>query len=927
MLGIATSCARKQPLCSSLEEAKCKREFDRQVDSLQRSMVRLELSTTTHKHGKLESEGGQIKAPNRTLIERAHYLGQRRSAMETAAKLTDTELLESIVFNAVARAKQENYEIEILEDAERDAGIPQPPRPRIPISVHLNGPRTKEFVYNSRGRRIHIRTDWTSAYEVLGLPPQPAHQQFCTSSKGVVLLVHGLNGHANRPTWGFLAHRLQLAGYHPVGFDFQGHGYSDRFCPGSQNPYYDYTRALINDYTELVDDMMWILSKLFVPQEEMRARAHEQEAGNKQQHGALDAACADRLLVSEYYQTPGGRKRKGRADSITKSELEEQDDLVLDCFLIHRFALGTPLFVAGTSMGGACSLMMSSILAKFKKAHDLAEQLGDPDALFRDMNALSLEDPTRRVVPVQPSAPSAGLHTDSGSGSASSIERHTGSYIGWVGLGDDEEDEDVTAFDNDEEDSASLRKMLVDPFVNVYKFLAAEFSDRPGPMAPITRRVSSEVQGRVKALSNKVQDQVQAVTSRVSTVTAQVQDKVLAVKIQVDSRVQAVKATVESKVRAVKSEVGSKVYAVKSQIKGKLRDVFQGKVGVHGLGSNMPGKDGGFDTDAEEPDWLDNMIGYLDSRSEPVVPSSTFAAGEDRGSTILYNNHEYPRQMMLHMGQLAGQGFAGAVLISPACAVDTPHPALVTFMKHVAVPLMPTLVVPQFLRRSDDSTSWNSVSFKSYNKTDGYPSGLSWGENVKLRTAYTILNLMQAVTDEIPYMDFPYIVLHDPLDRVTAFTGVKHLMEAAGSALGGEHMAESEADYVKCPALKGRDPLYALRRNRMGRLVVVPDGKHDIASNKTDLLTAEVVGFLNEAVAKREREGGKGRSSSFCSINTAGSASPARAVSSASSAAPHSFSSPPSPAAPASPPASASLATSAATAKLSPLPAPKRQRR
>ena len=183
----------------------------------------------------------------------------------------DTELLESIVFNAVARAKQLNYEIEMLEDSERDSGNPQPPRPRIPISSLLNGPRTPEFVYNSRGRRIHVRTDWTSAYELLGLNSKPYTKQFTTPTKGVVILVHGLNGHANRPTWGFLAHRYQEAGYHPVGFDFHGHGYSDRFCPGTQNPYYSYTRALISDYTELVDDMLWVISKLFVTDSEVHA--------------------------------------------------------------------------------------------------------------------------------------------------------------------------------------------------------------------------------------------------------------------------------------------------------------------------------------------------------------------------------------------------------------------------------------------------------------------------------------------------------------------------------------------------------------------------------------------------------------------------------------------------------------------------------
>ena len=491
----------------------------------------------------------------------------------------------------------------------------------------------------------------------------------------------------------------------------------------------------------------------------------------------------------------------------------------------------TPLFIQGVSMGGACAIIISSILCKFQKAHRRAAAAGNPGALFSDMNAISLEDPVKRTIPVR--APS--VHTESGSDSA--VNHHAADSAADSATETNLSSE-ATAFDNDEEDSEGLQKMLIHPFVNIYHFLQEEFSSVTSSVNQVTQRVHDRVVRVTSSVGNKV-----------LAVKNKVENKVLAVKNKVEERVQRVRHTVVDKVHQLESQV----MAVKRRVHGELLDVFEGRVGVHGMGSNVSSEGS---TAPAEPDWLDAVLGRLDAnQNEDYAEPAYYAAGEDRGDTILYNGYEYPRQMLLHLGKVASLSFAGAILVSPACAVDTPHPALVTFLKHFAVPLMPTLVVPQALRRSDDSTNWSSVSFRSYNKTDGYPSGLSWGENVKFRTAYTILNMMQAVNDEIPHMDFPYLAIHDPLDRVTAFTGVKHLMEVAGSEVDATEASTSplqpeQEEYLRCPSLKGGD-LYVLRRNRLGRLVVVPEGKHDIASNNTDLLLREVLAFANELTGNR----------------------------------------------------------------------------
>ena len=747
---------------------------------------------------------------------------------------SDADLLESIVLNAIVKTKQANYDIETLEDTERHHGSTEPPRPRIAISSLLNSPRTDEFVYNSRGRRIHVRTEWNTAYELLGLEPISVPRQgLTTPTKGIVIFVHGMNGHANRPTWAFLAHRLQLAGYHPVGFDFQGHGYSDRYTPGTQNPYYDHTRALINDYTELIDDMLWLISKLFVTMKE-KEKENEKEKQEEEEE-ALRQGTGKMHLWSQYYHTEGGRKRKGRAESISLEELEhhgfdvDTDDLYHDYNLRHRFSIGTPLFFKGVSMGGATALLMSSIMEKLHRAQERADQEGNPVALFADMNAISLEDPEKRTV--QPTFSSE--HSDS-----------------------DEEEENSenndTSYDNDEEDSNSLRKMLVDPFVNTYRFLSREFS-------------------AVKTVTA-----VNTVLTSVNSVKIKVQEKVNSVKSKVEDSVRKVKSGMKTQVDKVKGQVR----AVKSRVKGELMDVYQGKVGVHGMGSNVHRGE----AVEEDMDWIDQALGYIDSKNKGKnYEPADLVAGEDRGEVIFYNSHEYPREVMLHMGEVS-RGFKGAILVSPAIAVDTPHPALVAFLKHIAVPLMPTVVLPQFLRRSDDSTNWSSVSFKSYNKTDGYPDGLSWGENVKFRTAYTILNMIRAIGTEIPHINFPYLAVHDPLDRVTAFSGVVNLMHTAGnkcdsrkinsvggagtpnkyktstSSSSGNSSSSAKRErsgslsspsgnsdlYIRCAGLQSKEPIFVKRQNSLGKLVVVIDGKHDIASNKTDVLLEEVLDYLHE---------------------------------------------------------------------------------
>ena len=104
----------------------------------------------------------------------------------------------------------------------------------IPAAIHL--PRGDEFVLNSRGQRLHVRTSW---------PVDAASTHCC------VLAMHGYGAHSNRPTFRALGESLSSKGIAFVSFDFHGHGYSEG------------ERGLVESPLNLVDDALCVLLALY----------------------------------------------------------------------------------------------------------------------------------------------------------------------------------------------------------------------------------------------------------------------------------------------------------------------------------------------------------------------------------------------------------------------------------------------------------------------------------------------------------------------------------------------------------------------------------------------------------------------------------------------------------------------------------------
>lgn len=94
--------------------------------------------------------------------------------------------------------------------------------------------RSPEFVFNSRGDKLHVRSFWPS-----------------DKPKAVVIFLHGYSAHISRPHHLPIANQLNENGYAYICLDFHGHGYSEGL------------RGYVQDFTHLEDDVISLLFHLY----------------------------------------------------------------------------------------------------------------------------------------------------------------------------------------------------------------------------------------------------------------------------------------------------------------------------------------------------------------------------------------------------------------------------------------------------------------------------------------------------------------------------------------------------------------------------------------------------------------------------------------------------------------------------------------
>lgn len=157
--------------------------------------------------------------------------------------------------------------------------------------------------------------------------------------------------------------------------------------------------------------------------------------------------------------------------------------------------------------------------------------------------------------------------------------------------------------------------------------------------------------------------------------------------------------------------------------------------------------------------------------------------------------------------------FKGCLLFCPAVFVDQPPFFVRLLMTYVLVPLFPETEIPSgFTSLSDHSLVWESADYYRYVKADTPPAGLSWGGNLRFQTGLALLNAADEVKASINKMTFPFVVFHDPDDKVCRVQGSEMLI------MESKLVKEDDKEIVR--VVGGRHDLIANRLEDMAKLSV-----------------------------------------------------------------------------------------------------------
>lgn len=177
----------------------------------------------------------------------------------------------------------------------------------------LNLPQSPEFVINSRGQRLHVRTS--------------ASQGPC---KGLVVNLHGYGAHCSRVNFSALSSHFTSMQYHYVAFDFHGHGYSEG------------ERHFIADHRHLLDDLGSVLAALY----------REEEQKTPSPALAPIAAAATAATTTDAH-APAPASAAPPAAAGDSQPLNILLPPLLTC---------TPFYLLGSSLSGALSLLYAQHL-------------------------------------------------------------------------------------------------------------------------------------------------------------------------------------------------------------------------------------------------------------------------------------------------------------------------------------------------------------------------------------------------------------------------------------------------------------------------------------------------------------------------------------------------------------------------------------
>lgn len=181
----------------------------------------------------------------------------------------------------------------------------------------INIPKSSEFVFNSRGLRLHVRTFFPRPQDIVTTDKTNKNKNASCKKNGVlrpraiIFALHGFGVHANHPVHRIFAREFNKQNLAYVTLDFHAHGHSEarRVSAKTELRYY------VEQFEDLGDDVLSVITALY-------SYGHHQQ----QPQGP-----ADRCVLNVPYVE----------DNDAKALMDLSD---------------IPFFIMGQSMGGAAAL-------------------------------------------------------------------------------------------------------------------------------------------------------------------------------------------------------------------------------------------------------------------------------------------------------------------------------------------------------------------------------------------------------------------------------------------------------------------------------------------------------------------------------------------------------------------------------------------
>lgn len=135
----------------------------------------------------------------------------------------------------------------------------------------------------------------------------------------------------------------------------------------------------------------------------------------------------------------------------------------------------------------------------------------------------------------------------------------------------------------------------------------------------------------------------------------------------------------------------------------------------------------------------------------------------------------------------------GITLISPAISVPLPPRTVQAVLRNLVVPLFKTCEMPTVLSSSSKprpTWSFNMNDPKQLHIAEmdirdcGYrfpKVGLGWSKAMLWGTAGAFSEVFAVIAEDLELVEFPFLILHDPMDKVTSFAGSEQMMQLAPS--------------------------------------------------------------------------------------------------------------------------------------------------